>query len=148
MFIRTGLVLTNGEFNLDNDHITATGGRLITIEAGGTISRTNGYLRSEVENGTAVVKWFLTSSGSYVVPFGHDASSYIPFTFNLTTNSIVDFTIGTYHTAFDNTPYPPPVTHVRDASGVDNSANTVGPVLEFSDFCCRYCKPDFYCNAG
>jgi Secretion system C-terminal sorting domain len=33
--------------------------------------------------------------------------------------------LGTYHSASDNTPYPPTVSHVHDIGGADNSGNTV-----------------------
>lgn len=71
------------------------------------------------------MNWPFFSNGSYTVPFGYDASTYIPFTYQQTSGTTGTLAAGTYRSAADNTPYPPTVTHVRDASGSDNSANTV-----------------------
>ncbi|MBL0340995.1 MAG: hypothetical protein IPP71_08765 [Bacteroidetes bacterium] len=49
-FCKNFLILTNGELNLDDDHVTNTGGKLITLESGCTTSRTNGFIRSETED--------------------------------------------------------------------------------------------------
>ncbi|MBL7914125.1 MAG: T9SS type A sorting domain-containing protein [Bacteroidia bacterium] len=125
VYVRTGLMLTAGELNLDNDHNTATGGRAINIENNATISRTTGYIRSETEDGSGVVQWDINSNGSYVVPFGYDAMTYIPFTYQQTAGASGVVTLGTYRSAADNTPLPPTVSHVRDLSGSDNSANTI-----------------------
>ncbi len=125
LFIRTSLILTNGELNLDNNHVTTNGGRAITVETGGTITRTNGFIRSETEDGTARLRWTITANGTYVIPFGYDAASYIPFTYQQTSGSSGLVSLATYRTAVNNTPLPPTVTHVRNVSGADNSANTV-----------------------
>ncbi len=125
VFIRTALVLTNGEFNLDDDHVTNTGGRPITLESGSTISRTNGFIRSETEDASAMVNWTINSNGSHTLPFGYNAANYIPFTFQQTSGAAGVVSLATYRTAADNTPFPATVTHVRDASGNDNSAATV-----------------------
>lgn len=125
VFVRTGLELTQGELNLDNDHVTGTGGRNINIENGATITRSDGFIRSETEDGTGTVKWYITSNGSYVIPFGYDATTYIPFTYQLTSGSPGSIEIGTYRSLADNTPYPPTVTHVNDVNGINNSAQTV-----------------------
>jgi hypothetical protein len=125
VFVRTSLRLTQGEFNLDNDRVTSGGGRAINIENGATITRTTGYIRSETEDGSGLVRWNITANGSYVIPFGYDASSYIPFTYQQTSGSSGIISIGTYRSLANNTPYPPTVTHVRDTGGNDNSVNTV-----------------------
>ncbi|MBK9046462.1 MAG: T9SS type A sorting domain-containing protein [Bacteroidetes bacterium] len=125
VYVRSGLLLTAGEFNLDNDHNTATGGRAITIENNATISRTSGFIRSETEDGSGIVQWDINSNGSYVVPFGYDAMTYIPFTYQQTAGASGIVSFGTYRSAADNTPFPPTVSHVRDLSGTDNSASTI-----------------------
>ena len=125
VFIRTTLVLTNGEFNLDNDHVTNTGGRPITLENGSNISRTNGFIRSETEDASAMVKWTINSNSSHTLPFGYDAANYIPFTFQQTSGAAGVVSLATYRTAANNTPLPATVTHVRDVSGNDNAAATV-----------------------
>ncbi|HEX5001305.1 MAG TPA: T9SS type A sorting domain-containing protein [Bacteroidia bacterium] len=125
IFVRTGLILTSGELNLDDDHVTATGGRTLNILNGATITRTAGYIRSEVEDGTGVVDWNITTTGSFVFPFGYNSASYIPFTYQAVSGSSGDVLLGTYHSAANNTPYPPTVTHVNDLIGADNSGSTV-----------------------
>jgi hypothetical protein len=125
VFVRSGLLLTSGELNLDNDHNTATGGRAMLIENNATISRTSGYIRSETEDGSGIIRWDINSNGSYVVPFGYDAMTYIPFTYQQTAGASGIVSFGTYRSAADNTPFPPTVSHVRDVSGADNSANTI-----------------------
>ena len=128
VYVRTQLVLTAGELNLDNDHATATGGRMITIENNVTtgIIRTIGYIRSEVEDGTGIISWQMGAvGGAHIYPFGYNSTNYIPFTF-APTGAAGDVNIGTYHTNAANLPYPPGITHVNAAStGLDNSALTV-----------------------
>ncbi len=123
--IRTSLVLTAGEFNLDNDHVTTNGGRAINLEAGATTSRTIGFIRSETEDGSGVVKWNITTNSTNTIPFGYDASNYIPFTYQQTSSSAGIVQVGTYRTLVYNTPYPPTVTHTRDVNGFENSLETV-----------------------
>ncbi len=123
--IRTALILTEGEFNLDNNHNTASGGLPINLETGATASRTNGFIRSETEDGSGVVRWNITANGSYTIPFGYDVSNYIPFMFQQTSGNAGRISIGTYRTNAANLPYPPTVTHVRDLNGVNNSLQTV-----------------------
>jgi hypothetical protein len=125
VYVRTDLRLTTGEFNLDTDHNAASGGRILRIENGATVSRTGGYLRSETIDGSASMEWNITTTGSFIIPFGYNSGIYIPFTYQPTAGSSGDVVFATYHSNADNTPYPPTVTHTRDLSGADNSPNTV-----------------------
>jgi len=125
IYVRNDLRLTNGEFNLDIDHDATTGGRLIHVEPGASITRVNGYLRSETIDGSAAVEWAINAPGSHLVPFGYNSGIYIPFTFQPTVGNAGNVIMATYHSNADNTPYPPTVTHTRDLSGADNSANTI-----------------------
>jgi hypothetical protein len=125
VYVRSGLQLTAGELNLDDDHDPVSGGRLITLENGANITRTNGYIRSEVYDGSAEVLWNITGLGSFTFPFGYSSADYIPFTIITTSGTANDVRIATYHTDALNIPYPTGVTHVNDQSGADNSANTV-----------------------
>lgn len=128
-FVRNGLYLTNGELNLDNDHVPSNGGgRMIVLENknGTAVTRTNGYVRSEVENGTGIFKWIMgNNTTAHIFHFGYDAANYIPLTFTPASGTVDTVKIGTYHTTFANLPYPPTVTHVRNNGGVDNSTYTV-----------------------
>ncbi|MBL0340994.1 MAG: T9SS type A sorting domain-containing protein [Bacteroidetes bacterium] len=72
-----------------------------------------------------MVNWIINTNGSRIVPFGYDAASYIPLTFQQTSGAAGTVSFATYRTAADNTPFPATVTHVRDVSGADNSSNTV-----------------------
>ncbi|MBL0341000.1 MAG: T9SS type A sorting domain-containing protein [Bacteroidetes bacterium] len=123
--VRTALILTGGELNLDDDHTTNTGGYTLQLLNGAIITRNSGYIRSEVEDGTGAVKWNITTNGSFVVPFGYNSTEFIPFTYQPVAGSSGDVVLATYHSAADNTPYPPTVSHVRDLTGADNSVNTV-----------------------
>lgn len=125
VFIRSGLILTAGEFNLDNDHDPISGGRAITVENGANISRIAGFIRSEVSDGSAEVRWNITSLGTFIVPFGFNSLKYIPFSLTTTAGVAGDVRIATYHSNPANIPYPPGVLHVRDTNGIENSAKTV-----------------------
>jgi len=129
VMVRSNLLLTNGELNLDNDHDPSNGGgRWIVLESGsvGAMSRTNGYIRSESENSNGRVKWvFNNTTGTHTFHFGYNSSEYIPLVINHTSGSSVTLYTSTYHTDALNLPYPPTVTHVRNNAGLDNSSNTV-----------------------
>lgn len=126
VYVRTTLILSQGELNLDNDHNPSnSGGRTITLENNSTTFRTLGYVRSEVEDGSGIIKWNITNPSTNVFPFGYSSTEYIPFTFAPTFGSAGDVSAATYHTNLANTPFPSGVTHVRDVTGADNSANTV-----------------------
>lgn len=129
VFIRTNLMLSQGEFNLDDDHNGANaGGRKITIESGSILAmqRVTGYIRSEVEDGSSMVKWNIGSiTGAHTFHFGYSSTEYIPFTYNQVSGSSPSVYASTYHTGNPNLPLPPTVTHIRNNFGLDNSANTV-----------------------
>ncbi len=130
VFIRNHLNLLAGELNLDNDHVTANGGRAIILEDSTTaaISRAAGFIRSETEDGSGLVKWVIKrGTGAHTIPFGYTvaAADLIPFIFDLPSGNADTVMVSTYHTNNLNLPYPPTVTHVRNNAGVDNSANTV-----------------------
>lgn len=93
------------------------------------ISRTNGYIVSEQTNNSGKLSWIINGvTGSHVFPFATVSGSYIPFIMDLTAGDIGIVTLATYPTNSANLPYPSNpdlVTHVNNASGVNNSANTV-----------------------
>ncbi len=130
VFVRHYLNLLAGELNLDNDHVTANGGRSIILEDSTTaaISQASGFIRSETEDGSGMVKWRIGRAlGNHIIPFGYTlaVADRIPFTFALPSGNADTLMVSTYHTNNLNLPYPPTVTHVRNNSGLDNSANTV-----------------------
>ncbi|MGE0770213.1 MAG: hypothetical protein AB7K37_00765 [Cyclobacteriaceae bacterium] len=121
------LTLTQGGLDLNQRTLN------VTRNSTAAIARTNGYVRSETTSLATYspLVWTIgTATGSFVFPFGtaNGAANYIPLTFNVTsagTGAAGTISIATYPTAANNTPYPTGVTHVWDASGSDNSANTV-----------------------
>lgn len=96
---------------------------------GVAITNTTGYILSEdVDNSSKVVWKIANTSGIHTIPFGNSSGVQIPYSFNLTLGVAGDVTVSTYATIPNNTPYPVTptvVTHVRNASNADNSANTV-----------------------
>jgi hypothetical protein len=125
VFVRSALLLTNGEFNLNQNHAYPGNGLSIVLENGCQIYRAAGYLRSEAINGASAVHWQLSGASIYEIPFGFNSTSYIPFQYQCTSNCSGTVTFATYHSNPDNTPYPPTVTHVNSISGTDNSSQTV-----------------------
>ncbi|MEO8087638.1 MAG: hypothetical protein ABI763_12500 [Bacteroidota bacterium] len=129
-YVRHHLNLLGGELNLDNDHVTANGGRSIIIEDSTTaaISQASGFIRSETEDGSGLLRWNIGRAlGPHIVPFGYTlaVADRIPFIFEIPSGDVDTVSISTYHTNPLNIPYPPTCTHVRNNSGVDNSSNTV-----------------------
>lgn len=131
--VRSKLVLTNGELNLDNDRISTSGGRSIVLGFGSlgdsltAITRVNGYIRSEVYDSSASLIWKINSrTGLRTIPFGYSSTEYIPLTFNLTSGTCDTLFLSTYRTpTTTNLPYPPGILHVNSQTGADNSMNTV-----------------------
>ena len=122
VFIRTQLILLNGELNLVNSATpVANGGRTITIEnnAATAISRVNGYIKSEVQDFSGKVVWQIGSgSGVYTIPFGYDNANYIPMSLNILTPPIGNATVATYHTPPTNLPWPPSVNNLFSGGGL------------------------------
>ncbi len=130
VYVRNRLILTTGELRLDNDNDNTSGGRKIFIEnpSPSAITRTNGYIRSEVVNGSSAVIWRTNSvPGNYVIPFGFNsnASNYIPFGFQVNSGIIDTIEVATYRTNAANLPWPPTVTHLNNLVGLPNEINTV-----------------------
>ncbi len=124
--VRKGLILTQGELNLNSTHNSNTSGHKLHMHVNTTITRTSGYLRSETDDGSATLRWVINTNGTYVIPFGKSSTEYIPFTYQPTSGGASGGTeFATNGVAVDNTPFPPTVTHVNALSGADNSNNTV-----------------------
>lgn len=96
---------------------------------GTAITTSTGYIISEDVDHSSKVTWKIASTtGIHSIPFGNAGGVQIPYSFNLITGVAGEVTASTYATVPVNTPYPVSptmVTHVHDASGADNSANTV-----------------------
>jgi type IX secretion system substrate protein len=117
------LNLTDRPLDLNAHELTITNANTNSI----TFSA--GYILSEHSDNSSKVTWQIsTTTGVHTIPFGNNSGVQIPFTFNLTSGYAGNVTVSTYPTAPDNTPYPLTpvvVSHVRNNSNVDNSANTV-----------------------
>ncbi len=127
VYVRTTLQLERGELNLDTDHNPSNGGgRPVIIEDYANVSRNTGYIRSETEDGSGLLRWNIPfAGGTHIIPFGYNSSNYIPFTFSPTSGITGTLSVATYHTLPSNVVYPAGVLHVNDLTGADNSANTV-----------------------
>lgn len=124
VFVRSGLMLTSGELNLNADHIANTNGLSIVLENGCQILHASGYIRSETIDGSARIHLSSQQSVNYEIPFGFNSTTYIPFKYQC--SSGCDWvSLATYRSLPDNTPFPPGVTHVRSISGADNSLQTI-----------------------
>ena len=128
VLVRGSINLLAGELNLDNDHNPSNGGgRWITLEAaaGTSLSRTAGYIRSEVENGNGLFKWVIgTNATTHIIPFGYNSSTYIPLTAAITSGNAGSFYAGTYRTSTANLPLPPTVSNLTYGSG-----NNLSPIM-------------------
>jgi hypothetical protein len=124
VFVRSALMLTSGELNLNTDHIANTNGLSVVLENGCQIVHASGYIRSETIDGSARVHLSPQQSVNYEIPFGYNSATYIPFKYQCTSGC--DWvSLATYRSLPDNTPFPPGVTHVRSISGADNSLQTI-----------------------
>ncbi|MDQ3051392.1 MAG: T9SS type A sorting domain-containing protein, partial [Bacteroidota bacterium] len=124
--VRSGLILTAGELNLNSSHNASSSGQKLHMHVNSTITRNTGYLRSETNDGSATLRWVINTTGTYVIPFGKSSTEYIPFTYQPTSGGASGGTeFATNGVAVNNTPFPPTVTHVNELSGADNSNNTV-----------------------
>jgi hypothetical protein len=91
------LTLTNGALNLNSNLI------IINSPATNAITRTSGFILSNTIDQVfaSKVQWNIGSTaGAHVFPFGVDAATYIPFTFNLAVggNTGGSVTVSTYPT--------------------------------------------------
>lgn len=98
IFVRTQLILENGEFDLNPSGT----GYTAVIENGlstGLLRNNSAYVRSETEN--AILQWKIdNNTGTYVFPFGYDDTRYVPFSANVTTGVAGgSFLVSTWYTA-------------------------------------------------
>lgn len=93
------------------------------------INFTNGSIQAEDVNFAGSVYWKIgTTSGAHIVPFSNVAGNIIPMSIDRVSGNLDTVRFSTYATNPANTPLPVTpitVTHIRNTSGVDNSANTV-----------------------
>ena len=128
-YIDFDLPITN-QLNMQNGALNLNGYNLIITNPNpSAITRTAGYIISEQTNNNSKLTWQIgTNTGAHVIPFGNSSGNYIPFTFNLNSGNAGNVTLSTYGTTANNLPLPTTptlVTHINDAFGNNNSANTV-----------------------
>ncbi|MBL0342000.1 MAG: T9SS type A sorting domain-containing protein [Bacteroidetes bacterium] len=134
VWVRNQLILTNGELNLDDDHVPLSGGKNIVIRTTGSstvppIVRTNGYIRAETggDNGNVIWRYAQSAVIPVTIPFAFssNAADYVPLTLTPVTNKFDSISVTTYRTNAANLPLPPGVAHVNDLGGANNSLQTV-----------------------
>lgn len=130
IFVGGANIPATGILQLNNSVVDLNSKTLyITNPDGTALTSTTGYILSEQIDNSSAVKWIMnTITGIHTIPFGTINGDLIPFNFNLLSGDAGEVTVSTYPTAADNLPLPVSpvaVTHVRNGSGSDNSANTV-----------------------
>jgi hypothetical protein len=89
------------------------------------LNRTTGYIISEKTNGSGKISWNTGSaSGPYIFPFGTINGSFIPFILEPCVGNTGTFTIATYGTTANNTPYPLTISNMK-VNGFDISSSSV-----------------------
>jgi hypothetical protein len=119
-------ILVDNKLTLENGQLELNG-NILTLQNNSTsaLTRTNGWIRSESTDDASKLSWNLGNLiGTYLFPFGRDASNYIPFSLTLTSGNIGTVSVSTYGTGPDNLPFPGVVTNLN-VNGVNNSAHTV-----------------------
>ncbi len=118
IYVRTGLDLANGEFNLNGYELTIESG------AANAITRTNGYIKSETNAAynPSILTWKNVSGGAHEFPFGKGPSAYVPVIFTPTAGMGGDVSISTRATLFsDNTPIATVTPSALTAVTVDST---------------------------
>ncbi len=123
--VDSSVVLTQGLMVMNTNTLTMNNVGVNTgslAAPAGPFARTNGFLISE--NAAASVIWKnLNTTGYRVIPFGSSATApiYIPYSFNLSSGALGDFSVSTYYAA-GNLPWPPTVTHFNPVAAAGNNA--------------------------
>ncbi|MBN4077519.1 T9SS type A sorting domain-containing protein [bacterium AH-315-C20] len=128
------LTMTNGPIDL-SDGTSGFDLYIMNTSTGGInwSSGSGAYLISEKTDVTGTLSWDInSSSGTHIVPFGNTSGVEIPLYLTRTAGDCGIITSATYPTPDDNTPYPPTVTSVQNATGADNSPNTVNRFWQIS----------------
>jgi Secretion system C-terminal sorting domain len=123
-----GNVTPSGVLNIGTRALSLNGKILsISNSATNAIQSTTGYILSESTDNSSVVKWTINNTmGTHTIPFGTVGGVLIPVTYNLTAGNAGDVSVSTYPTNAANLPLPvtpTTVTHLRDVTGANNSAN-------------------------
>lgn len=123
--------LITGCLDLNSKTLTFTN-PVVTMLRPSSVPASGGYLIANAWDSR--VKWTIgTNTTAHIFPFLKPAvpnvvTNYVPFDFANTAgaaDNVGDITAGTYATVAANTPFPPPVWHINNSSGVQTSANTM-----------------------
>lgn len=134
LWLSQGCLVLNGKSLSILNSNPSTGTHTNIGSVSGPITRTNGFIISETPTllpTVSGVKWTIgTSTGWRSIPFGTNVSTpvVIPFSFDHKLGDLGIFSVSTYGTPIDNTPFPPTVTHLRNYNNSvlpDNSPNVV-----------------------
>ncbi|MBV6461723.1 MAG: hypothetical protein HND27_09215 [Bacteroidetes bacterium] len=107
------LILANGELNLNGYSLTI----ISPLTTG--ITRTGGYVKSELTNNSSKLRWFVNNTtGAHTFPFGVNNSIYIPLTYNLVSGDVDTVTISTYGTPTTNLPWPTTPSNVNNLNSL------------------------------
>ncbi len=121
--VKNNIHLVNGSLTLNNQSLSVLNGNI------NGITRLSGTVISEQPDNSGRIIWSIgNNTGIHTYPFAAITGEYIPFVMDLVSGDMGNVTIATYHTGANNLPYPSypdVVTHVNNALGADNSANTV-----------------------
>lgn len=124
VFVRSALLLTAGDLNLNNNTITVENGIATAI------SRVSGHVISETNaaNNKAIIKWMNMNNEMHVFPFGTTTGEYIPVSFTPISGMGGSVSISTRASGPDNLPFPnngivAPVTNLlRNGISAANSS--------------------------
>ncbi len=125
VFVENLLDLNGGEIDLNGNTLTINNPSPDALLRNGT----GAYIISEDTDFSSVLSWNIsTTQDTFVFPLNTGGRD-IPFTLILTAGDIGTFSVSTYSTAADNTPFPVTPDSVRHLTnlntGLDNSANVV-----------------------
>ncbi|MBU2020643.1 MAG: PKD domain-containing protein, partial [Bacteroidetes bacterium] len=114
------LAMTAGYLNLNGQEVR------INTGAVGSITRTNGIIRSESTDFTGKVTWNIgTTAGAHVFPFGKNLTSYNPYTYTYSTGDAGLLSVATYGTDALNAPLPTGVSSLPQQGAADNANKVV-----------------------
>ena len=128
--IQTGGSSQSGTLSLINSTLDMNNFNIGVMNPSTTgIQYTNGSIKCEDIDFSSILTWNIGSApGIHTVPFCNAIGTIIPFSFQSASGNPGTVSFSTYATAPSNLPLPinpVTVTHIRNNSGVNNSANTV-----------------------
>jgi GEVED domain len=122
--------LLKGSIDLNGNTLSFTNPAVLSFRS---VLATSGYIISAATNFSSKLKWTIgTNTGLHIFPFYKlpltptESNGFVPVEFaNVAgaADNVGDITVATYPTVAANTPLPPNVWHINNATGLQNSAN-------------------------